>query len=81
MLQFESGIINMNIVKSSIFILTKTNTKETRNMKTLYVNGIEMNDESQYDTMDEAMLRSKVRKLNKRLEYGNAQFPGFFSLH
>ena len=68
MLQFESGIINMNIVKSSIFILTKTNTKETKNMKTLYVNGIKMNDESQYDTMDEAMLRSKVRKLNKRLE-------------
>ena len=45
-------------------------------MKTLYVNGIEMNDESQYDTMDEAMLRSKVRKLNKRLEYGKKTADG-----
>lgn len=45
-------------------------------MNTTYINGIEFNDETQYDKMDEAMLRSKVKKLDTRIKRGQKVTAG-----
>lgn len=37
---------------------------------TTFINGVEYNDKTQYESMDETILKSKVHKLTKRIESG-----------
>ena len=37
---------------------------------TTYINGVEYNDKTQYESMNEMILKSKVQKLTKRIESG-----------
>ena len=37
---------------------------------TTFINGVEYNDKTQYESMDETILKSKVHKLTKRVESG-----------